>query len=221
MRSNLRRFEVFKFNTSSVNIKISWGFCETPMKTTCVILNINAEGEEFSEISKKIMDFLVTVQKERPITSKRTETALSVSHSSNLQSILKSQQSKSSQKACQLRSDLKKQKEERILKRKTAIQKIEDDLLEEESNLSEEVLEQFDTDFPTKEKVQDWMKQIKNLNGVQERQDNENNVNGQCEFKLPHKIDDPAIPNTKLMTKAYRKQNNEEWVRRTILYQDP
>jgi hypothetical protein len=55
---------------------------------------------------------------------------------------------------------LKKQKElleleERILKRKTAIQKIENDLLEEESNKSEEDLVQFDADFPTKEKVQD------------------------------------------------------------------
>jgi hypothetical protein len=66
-------------------------------------LNTNAEGEEFSEISKKIMDFLVTVQKERSITSKRTEKALSIS---NLQSIPNSQQSNSSH---QLRSDLKKQ----------------------------------------------------------------------------------------------------------------
>jgi hypothetical protein len=30
---------------------------EEDLKTTCEILNINAKGEEFSEISKKIMDF--------------------------------------------------------------------------------------------------------------------------------------------------------------------
>jgi hypothetical protein len=60
-------------------------------------------------------------------------------------------------------------------------------------------LEQFDDDFPTKEKMQDWMKQNKNFNDFQERQKNENNVNGQCEIKLPFKIDDPAMPNTKLM----------------------
>jgi hypothetical protein len=42
------------------NIKISWRFCdEEDLKTTCEILNINAESEEFSEISKKIMNFLV------------------------------------------------------------------------------------------------------------------------------------------------------------------
>jgi predicted nucleotidyltransferase len=61
--------------------------------------------------------------------------------------------------------------EERILKRITAVQKIEDDLLEEEFNMSEEVLEQFDADFPTKEKVQDWMKQNKNFKDFQERQE--------------------------------------------------
>jgi hypothetical protein len=66
---------------------------------------------------------------------------------------------------------LKKQKElleleEIILKRKTVIQKIEDNLLKEESNKSEEDLEQFDADFPTKEKVQDWTKKNKNFNDV-------------------------------------------------------
>jgi hypothetical protein len=181
IRRNIRRFEGFKFNASSVEYQNKLGLLrdadEEDLTTTCKILNINAEGEEFSEISRKIMDFLVTVQKERPTTSKRTEKALSVSHSSNLQSNSKSQHSKSSnnsQKSCQLRSDLKKQKElleleERILKRKAAIQKIEDDLLEEESNMSEEVLEQFDADFPAKEKVQDWMKQNRNLDDYQER----------------------------------------------------
>jgi hypothetical protein len=60
-------------------------------------------------------------------------------------------------------------------------------------------LEQFDADFPTKEKMQDWMKQNKNFNDFQERQEIENNVIGQCEIKLPYKIDDSAMPNTKPM----------------------
>jgi hypothetical protein len=47
--------------------------------------------------------------------------------------------------------------------------------------------------------MEDWMKQNKDLNNFQERQDNENNANGQCEINLPYKIDDPAMPNTKLM----------------------
>jgi hypothetical protein len=44
--------------------------------------------------------------------------------------------------------------EERMLKRKAAIQKIEDDLLKEEFNMSEKVLKYFDADFPTQENVQ-------------------------------------------------------------------
>jgi hypothetical protein len=69
--------------------------------------------------------------------------------------------------------------------------------LEEESNASEEVLEQFDVDFPIKEKMHDWMKQNKDLKDFQERQNNENNV--KYEFKLLYNINDPAMPNTKLM----------------------
>jgi hypothetical protein len=98
IRRNIQRFEGFKFNANSVEYENKLGLLrdadEEDLKTTCEILSINAEGEEFSEISKKIMDFLVIVQKERPTTSKRTERALSVSHSSNLQSITKREQSK-------------------------------------------------------------------------------------------------------------------------------
>jgi hypothetical protein len=116
IRRKIWRFEGFKFNASSVEYQNKLGLLrdahdEEDLKTTCEILNINAKGEEFSEISKKIMDFLVTVQKERPTISKRTEKALSVSHSSNLQSISKSPHSESSnnsQKAYKLRSDMKK-----------------------------------------------------------------------------------------------------------------
>jgi hypothetical protein len=114
---NIRRFEGFKFNASSVEYQNKLGLLrdvdEDDLKTTCEILNIKSEGEKFSEISKKIMDFLVAVQKERPTTSERTEKAVFVSHSSNLQSIPKRKQSKlsyNSQKVCHLRSDLKKQK---------------------------------------------------------------------------------------------------------------